>query len=256
MLNTITRIQRRAAQIITGAFRTTAGSAVDVEANLLPARQQLEQTALETTIRIRTSSLYKEMARSRGNGKLLSPLGSLSTILKQKYSIQLKRLEKRQPHVVRPWWTPPFIRIDPSPDVDVKQHGAVSQSTTLCIYTGGSGINGHVGAAAIAPSLQLDNVRSRRVEYIGQTSTSTVYAAKLRGIELACRIALDVHATTNIAGKCAIFTDNQAAIQATASPKCPSGQHILIEAPSSRQAPRPGMGYSAPSVPICQVLLE
>jgi hypothetical protein len=103
MIATIARIQRRAAQVITGAFRTTARAAVDVEAHLLLVQQQLEQTALEATMRIRTTPLYKDIASPAYQGSSnQSPLNQLSNILKRKYNVQLDRFEKRQQYVVPP----------------------------------------------------------------------------------------------------------------------------------------------------------
>ena len=96
-------------------------------------------------------------------------------------------------------------------EVAIKQYDA-TELGTICIYTNGSYINNHIGAAIIAPVIQISGIHTIRKKYMGISTTSIVYAAELRGLVLVLQILLDIHITVITPGKYTIFIDNQAAI--------------------------------------------
>jgi hypothetical protein len=69
-----------------------------------------------------------------------------------------------------------------------KKHNEQTENTQnyLHVYTDSSGIGGEIGVAATSPMINYT-----QKAYIGDSTTSTIYAAKLQGIRLALEISLD-----------------------------------------------------------------
>jgi hypothetical protein len=202
-------IQRRAAQIITGAFRTMAANAVEIESYLLPLDQQMEKTSFHSALRIISSPLYKSAGLGHKDSKD-SPLSHHTAELRRRYQINYIKLERRYPHIITPWWRPPKITIDVTPEDAILNHKEICMSNGICLYTDGSGINGHVGSAAVvlrAPDILDSAILHKQTSYMGSDTESTVYAAELQGIYLALCI-LETSSDYQHS-KATIFTDNQ-----------------------------------------------
>jgi ribonuclease HI len=101
-------------------------------------------------------------------------------------------------------------------------HDREGTKGNVCIYTDGSSIGGHVGAAAVC----LDTGQTSKT-YIGTDANSTVYAVELQGINLALAMA-EAEADAGACRKLInIFADNQAAIRSLTRPEGRSGAYIL-----------------------------
>ena len=232
-------IQKRAALIIAGAFKLTAAEALDIELHLQPIKAQLTQANGEAHLRLIRSPIYHHIGNQGNQGKdhrarYLSPFRKLL----QYYYEELKLLigmnptdllkpqvEEIQPWIVPPWWEGPTIHVAETAEEATRIHDeitSINQQGTHHVYTDGSGLNDKIGAAAVS---YHHGTPIGKLQYMGSSKNSTVYAAELTGIDMALAWGLDD--TWLQCSHIHIWTDSQAAISSIDSPRCPSGQYIL-----------------------------
>ena len=124
--------------------------------------------------------------------------------------------ETRRAYVLALWEIPLTCSI-------LGQEAAVSYHNEFCrdrqgtaIYIDGSGFLGYIGASAVC--LQTGKVQQK---FLGTEAELTVYAAELRGLQMALVTAASCQRQV------AVFVDSQAAIKAAQNPGRSSGQFLL-----------------------------
>ncbi|KAI7687515.1 hypothetical protein KC353_g20236 [Hortaea werneckii] len=142
-------------------------------------------------------------------------------LYKDKNPTNLHPIETIPPFVAPPWWRGPATHIEQETGAR-STHDREIRKGGICLYTDGSCIGGHVGAAAVYP--EKGQMRSA---YMGTDATSTVYAAELQGINLALTMAAVEVDGSAFKRHITIFADNQAAIRSLTRPEGRSGAYIL-----------------------------
>jgi ribonuclease HI len=134
--------------------------------------------------------------------------------------------EERQAFTHPPWWKAPRTVIE-ARDEAVTAHNQITKDPkVLSVFTDGSGLNGHVAAAAVVPQMKFT-----RTAYLGSDEVATVYSAELTGMDMAAHLLQRLRERSGKTlrfQEAVIFTDSQAGIQALQrSDRRPSGQQIL-----------------------------
>jgi ribonuclease HI len=235
-IDSLKTLQAKAARIIGGAYKATSGPALDVELHLLPVKHQIWKTSVGTVSRILSSDRVPALAgfqllrttRSRWRKEpYLSPLEHTYRRLRQRRGASIEDQEVIPPFLVPPWWQGPMVRVASCAEMARTQHKEFLKhpSNSLFVYTDDSGIDNHVGAAAVSPLS-----RCTKLAHMGDSETSTVYAAELQGIRLALQSADEDAERGNKRDRLIIFTDNQAAIRTFQNPTGKSGAYIVADA--------------------------
>ena len=155
------------------------------------------------------------------------------------------------PYIKPPWWsltnTTTHIATIPKDKAKEEHENFLKDNSTpniLYIYTDGSGIENHIGAAAYSPTIS-----AVAHHHLGKADNTNVYAAELTGIHLAVKMA---GKSPEQYDKCYIYVDNQSSIQAIDKPKQQSGQYIIrniLQSLDELQNQRPSLEFRIEWVP-------
>ena len=242
METALKRCQKQSLSAISGAFRSTAGAALDVELYVEPILHRMAKIIYSTTSRIQSSPIYEKIRQLRAIGQPIqqkkerqrtweSPLErcerAIQKIMKHPNNLKPKPgIERITPFSTYPWWQPPqtVIAADKKEAIQLhrKRWEEIQGSPTewTVVYCDGSEKEGHVGTAA-----KMMHPRQKHVSfYMGNSTISAIYAAELYGIGLALFLAVQ----QGLPGqKIVVFTDNQSAVQEIRNPKNHSGQQYV-----------------------------
>jgi ribonuclease HI len=238
---TLSAIQHKALCRISGAFRTTAKAALEVELAIPPIDITMRRQVEAAMIRTRVSPLYNKIQEIRDRaGRIRAATRQREPAYRdqsplQRFEFNFRTsstgntrtpLETVIPGSFAPWEKPPTVTIHKDAEEATKSHNAICRAANsdpdhLITYTDGSQIGGWVGAAASAPKLKKD-----LANFMGSSSESNIAAAEVRGLTLATMIAsLEQRAPR----KLTIFSDSQAAMQAVKRPGNQPGQYLIRE---------------------------
>ncbi|KAI8405763.1 hypothetical protein FOFC_13224 [Fusarium oxysporum] len=222
-LSKLQSLQARASRVISGAYKAASIPALDVETYLLPVEQQIFKHNVDTLGRVGPAERQHTEEEARRNKKK-SPRRAIEQAIRDRQGPDIRRQEHIVPYIVPPWWQGPQMFIETNTEEAQIKHEQIIQDEpdAVHIYTDGSGIGGHIGAAAVCTTTQ-----ETKSAYMGDDTTSTVYAGELQGISLALQIAQQDRSRGNSRSKVLIYTDNQAAIRSTAKPKEPQQLYPL-----------------------------
>ena len=137
----------------------------------------------------------------------------------------LKPQKKIQLWIVPPWWEGPTIHVAETAEKATRIHDeitSINQQRTHRVYTDENNLNDKIEAAAVK---YHHGTSIGKLQYMGNSKNSTVYATELTEINMA--LAWDLDDTWPQCSHIHIWTDIQAAISSIDSPRCPSGQYIL-----------------------------
>lgn len=205
-----------AARVISGAFRATSLTALNVESFIPSIDLQLQKLNFLTAALISCSppnKLYPE-SRSGKKSRKLSPLEHLQKKYNNQPGSDFSKNERICPFNTSPWWIPPYILINPCKSTAKSEHENFLRTfhiTDALFYTDGSGINNKtIGASAYL--LGLDQTFKL---YLGPQGYYTLYTGELTGILIALWTAKDFLWSNQ---RLYIFTENQAAVQSIGDP--------------------------------------
>ena len=226
-------IQRRVANLITGALSTTAGDTLEAHANLLPIDLLFKKVTFRAAARIASlPSTHPLFLPSRRAAKRFvrrhrSPLHNLFGLLR----LDSCTVETISPTRRRPNYAPVFSTSIPPDKTTALAQATTAHDTPISIYCDGSGYEGGIGASAV---LYVDSVESCSLQYhLGPDTKHTVYEAELTGLHLALHLLTSL--TSSPLSPVIIGSDSQASLRALMNQRSHPAHHLLNGVHSSAE---------------------